>query len=129
MMEKEFQMSMIEELTFLSIQVKQMKHDTFVHKAKYTNDIMKKFNLAELKAVSTLMSTTTSLGPDVDDEAVDQREYMSMIDSLLYLTMTWSDIQFVVCLFARFHASPHSSHRTIVQRIFRYLIHTLEFGI
>jgi hypothetical protein len=49
--------------------------------------VIKKFNMAELKLVSTLMSTATSLGPDKDGEAVDQREYKSMIGSLLYLTM------------------------------------------
>jgi hypothetical protein len=38
--------------------------------------------------VSTLMSTTTSLGLDEDGEVVDQRKYRSMIDSLLYLTVT-----------------------------------------
>jgi hypothetical protein len=49
MMENEFQMSMMEELTFfLGIQVKQMKHDTFVHQAKYTKDLIKKFNMAKL---------------------------------------------------------------------------------
>jgi hypothetical protein len=93
------------------------------------NDLMKKFNMTELKPVSTLMSSAASLGPDEDDDAVDQREYMSMIGSLLYLTATRSDIQFVVGLCARFQTSPHSSHRTAVQRVFRYLKHTLEFGI
>jgi hypothetical protein len=34
-----------------------------------------------------------------------------------------------VGLCARFQASPCSSHRTAVQRIFRYLKHTPEFGI
>jgi hypothetical protein len=72
MMESEFQMSMMEELTFfLGIQVKQMKQGTFVHQTKYTNDLMKKFNMAELKPLSTLMSSATSLGPDEDDEAID----------------------------------------------------------
>jgi hypothetical protein len=57
-------MSMMGELTFfLGIQVKQMKQGTFMHQAKYTKDLMKKFNMAELKSMSTLMSTTTSLGP------------------------------------------------------------------
>jgi isopentenyldiphosphate isomerase len=103
MMESEFQMSMIEELTFfLGIQVKQTKQGTFMHQAKYTNDLMKKFNMAELKPVSTPMSSAASLGPDEDGEAVDQREYMSMISSLLYLTATRSDIQFAVGLCARF---------------------------
>jgi hypothetical protein len=87
--ESEFQMSMMAELTFfLGIQLKQMKQGTFVHQAKYMKDLMKKFNMAELKPVSTPMSSAASLGPDEDGEAVDQREYMSMIDSLLYLTAT-----------------------------------------
>jgi hypothetical protein len=65
MMEKKFQMSMMGELIFfLGIQVKQMKQGIFVHQAKYMKDLMKKFNMAELKPVSTLMSTTTVLDPD-----------------------------------------------------------------
>jgi hypothetical protein len=123
-------MSMMGELTFfLGIQVKQTKQGTFVHQAKYTKDLMKKFNIAELKPVSTPMSSAASLGPDEDGDAVDQREYMSMIGFLLYLTATRPDIQFTVGLCAHFQASPHSSHRTTVQRIFRYLKHTPEFEI
>jgi hypothetical protein len=83
MMKSEIQMSMVGELTFfLGIQVKQTKKGTFVHQAKYTKDLMKKFNMAELKPVSTLMSSAASLGPDEDGEAVDQREYRSMIVSV-----------------------------------------------
>jgi hypothetical protein len=123
-------MSMMEELTFfLGIQVKQMKQGIFVHQAKYTKDLIKKFNMVELKPVSTTMSSAASLGSDEDGEAVDQREYMSMIGSLLYLTVTRPDIQFIVGLCARFQASPRSSHRTTVQRVFRYLKHTPEFEI
>jgi hypothetical protein len=71
MMESEFQMSMMGKLTFfLGIQVKQTKQSTFVHQFKYTKDLMKKFNMAELKPVSTLMSSAASLGPDEDGEAV-----------------------------------------------------------
>jgi hypothetical protein len=114
-MENEFQMSMMRELTFfLRIQVKQMKEDIFIHKGKYTKDLMKKFNMAELEPMSTPMSTTAVLDPDENGKAVDQREYKSMIGSLLYLRTTWLDIQFTVCLCAHFQASPHSSHRTAV---------------
>jgi hypothetical protein len=52
-----------------------------------------------------------------------------MIRSLLYLTATPSDIQFTVELCVRFQASPCSSHWILVQRIFRYLKHTPEFGV
>jgi hypothetical protein len=130
MMESEFQISMMGELTFfLGIQVKQMKQSTFVHQAKYTKDLMKKFSMMRLKPVSTPMSFAISLGPDEDGETVDQREYKSMIGSLLYLTVTRPNIQFTVGLCARFQASPRSSHRTAVQRVFRYLKHTPEFEI
>jgi hypothetical protein len=100
-MGSEFQMSMMGELTFfLGIQVKQTKQGTFVYQAKYTKDLMKKFNMAELKPVSTLMRSSASLGLDEDGKAVDQREYRSMINSILYLTTTRSDIQFAVGLCA-----------------------------
>jgi hypothetical protein len=115
-MESEFQMSMMGELTFfLGIQVKQIIQGTFVHQAKYTKDLMKKFNMAEVMPVSTPMSSAASLGPDENGEVVDQREYRSMISSLLHLTATWLDIQFAVGLCVRFQASPRSSHRTAVQ--------------
>jgi hypothetical protein len=86
-------MLMMGELTFfLGIQVKQMKQGTFVHQLKYTKDLMKKFNMAKLKPVSTLMSTATVLDPNENGETIDQREYWSMIGSLLYLMATWLDI-------------------------------------
>jgi isopentenyldiphosphate isomerase len=72
MIENEFQMSMMRELTFfLGIQVKQMKQGTFVHEAKYMKNLIKKFNMTEIKPVFTPMSTGTSLGLDEDGESVD----------------------------------------------------------
>jgi hypothetical protein len=63
-----------------------------VHQVKYMKDLIKKFNMAELKSMSTSMSSVASLDTDEDGEVVDQREYKSMIDSLLYLTVTRQDI-------------------------------------
>jgi hypothetical protein len=68
-----------------------MKKGIFIHQANYMKDLMK-FNMAELKPKSTLMSTTTMLHPDENDEAIDQREYRSMIGSLLYFMATRPDI-------------------------------------
>jgi hypothetical protein len=55
-------------------------------------DLIKKFNMAKLKPVSTPMSSAASLGPDKNGKTVDQREYRSLIGSLLYLTVTQLDI-------------------------------------
>jgi hypothetical protein len=65
-------MSMMGELTFfLGIQVKKTKQDIFIHQAKYMKDLMKKFNMAELKPVSTPVSTAMVLDPCENGEAVD----------------------------------------------------------
>jgi hypothetical protein len=68
--------------------VKQTKECIFIHQVKYMKDLMKMFNMAELKPMSTPMSTAATLDPEENGETIDQREYMSMIDSLLYLTVT-----------------------------------------
>jgi hypothetical protein len=79
--------------------------------------------------MATPMSTITALDADEEGEHMDQKEYQSMIGSLLYLTATRTDIQFSVCLCARFQASPRTSHRQAIKRIFRYLRHTPNFGL
>ena len=129
-MSKEFEMSTMGELQFfLRLQIKQAKEGTFVHQAKYTKDILKKFKMDDSKPLSTPMSTTTALDADEDGEPVDQKEYRSMTGSLLYLTAMRPDIQFSVCLCARFQASPRTSHRQAIKRIFRYLRYTPERGL
>jgi hypothetical protein len=129
-MSRQFEMSMMGELQFfLGLQIKQSKEGTFVHQAKYTKDIVRKFKMEDSKAMTTLMSTTTALDADEEGEHVDQKEYRSMIGSLLYLTATRPDIQFSVCLCARFQASPRTLRRQVVKRIFRYLRHTPDFGL
>jgi hypothetical protein len=129
-MSRGFEMSMMDELQyFLGLQIKKSNKETFVHQAKYTKDIVRKFKMEDSKTMTMPMSTTTALDADEEGEHVDQKEYRSMIGSLLYLTATRPDIQFSVCLCARFQASPRTSHRQAVKRIFRYLRHTPDFDL
>jgi hypothetical protein len=114
---------------FLSLQIKQSKEGTFVHQGKYTKDALKKFDVADAKPLSTPMVTMTALDVDEDGEAMDQKEYQSIIGSLLYLMAMRSDIHFIVCLCACFQASPRTSHQQPVKRIMRYLHFTPEFGL
>ena len=99
-----------------------------MHQGKYIKDILKKFDMGEAKSLSMPISTMASLDAGEDDELVDQKEYRSMISSLLYLTATRTDIHFAVCLCAHFQASPCTSHRQVVIRIMRYQRFTPEFS-
>jgi hypothetical protein len=87
-MSREFKMSMMGELNFFHrLQIKQTQDKTVVHQGKYTKDVLKKFDMGKAKPLSMPM---------------DQNEYRSMINSLLYLTVTRPDIHFIVCLCAHF---------------------------
>ncbi|WVZ89921.1 hypothetical protein U9M48_036267 [Paspalum notatum var. saurae] len=122
-MSGEFEMSLMGELQFfLGLQIKQGLEGTFIHQAKYTRDILKKFNMGDSKPMTTPMSTNTALDADEDGEAVDQKEFRGMIGSLLYLTATRPDIQFAVYLCAHFQASPRTSHRYEVEGVDNALI-------
>jgi hypothetical protein len=56
LMLKEFEMSMIGELTFfLGFQVKQMREDIFISQEKYTKDLLKRFKMDECKPIKTPM--------------------------------------------------------------------------
>jgi hypothetical protein len=71
-MSREFEMSMMGELSFfLRLQIKQSKEGTFVHQAKYTNDIVRKFKMEDSKDMVTPMSTTTALDANEEGEHVD----------------------------------------------------------
>ena len=84
MMANEFDMSMIEELSyFLGLQIKQLKNGTFVSQGKYIKDMIKKFGMSDSKAISTPMVTNVNLDSDASGNMVDQKLYRSMIGSLL----------------------------------------------
>ncbi|WVZ63420.1 hypothetical protein U9M48_013054 [Paspalum notatum var. saurae] len=69
---REFEMSLMGELQFfLGLQIKHGPEGTFVHQAKYTRDIPKKFDMGHSKPMTTPMSTNTALDTDEDGEAVD----------------------------------------------------------
>ncbi|WVZ81677.1 hypothetical protein U9M48_029030 [Paspalum notatum var. saurae] len=75
-MSREFEMSPMGELQFfLGLQIKQGSEGTFVHQAKYTRDILKKFEMGDSKPMTTPMSTNMALDADEDGEAVDQKEF------------------------------------------------------
>jgi hypothetical protein len=124
-MSKEFEMSMMgESQFFLELQIKQAKEGIFVHQAKYTKDILKKFKMDDSKPLSTSMSITTALDTDEDGEPVDQKEYRSMVGSLLYLTETRPASSFLcVCalVFRRYRglATPGFESTEFPHKVYR----------
>ncbi|GJZ05528.1 hypothetical protein Tco_0539321, partial [Tanacetum coccineum] len=49
--------------------------------------------------------------------------------TLLYLTASRPDLQFVICMCARYQARPIEKHLNAVKRIFRYLKGTIHWEL
>ena len=129
-MTKRFEMSMMGELRFfLGFQIKQLKDGTFISQTKYTNDMLKKFDMENAKPIKTPMPTNGHLDLNENGQAVDQKVYRSMIGSLLYLCASRPDIMLSVCMCARFQANPKECHLMAVKRILRYLVNTPNLGL
>nr|GEU31042.1 uncharacterized mitochondrial protein AtMg00810-like [Tanacetum cinerariifolium] len=117
-----FQMSSIGELTFfLGLQIKQKPDRIFISQDKYVAKILREFRLTDRKSASTPIDTEKPLLKDSDGEDVDVHTYRSMIGSLMYLTLSRSDIMFVVYACAHFQVTLKVLHLHAVKMIFRYL--------
>ena len=85
-MKKEFEMSMVGELTFfLGLQFKQKKEGIFISQEKYARNIVKKFGLDSKKHASTPMSSSTKLNLDPSRVEMSPTLYRSTIRSFLRL--------------------------------------------
>jgi hypothetical protein len=121
-MQNEFEMSLLGGLSFfLGLHICQRNQGIFISQTKYIREMIKRFAMEDCKPVTTPMQTSCKLSKDDDSKSTDQRQYRSMIGSLLYVTASRPDVMQVVGQVARFQAAPKESHVLAVKRIFRYL--------
>ena len=73
------------------------------------------------KIFYTPMPPNTRIDVDEQGTGVDRRLYRGIIGSLLYVATSRPDIQYSVCVCARFQVNPKESHLKVVKRILRYL--------
>ncbi|GJU25178.1 hypothetical protein Tco_1163799 [Tanacetum coccineum] len=69
------------------------------------------------------------LDEDKEGKVVDPSHYHGMIGTLLYLTANRPDLQFAICMCARYLARPIEKHLHAVKRIFQYLKGTVNRGL
>ncbi|RVX02234.1 Copia protein [Vitis vinifera] len=78
----EFEMSMMGELNFfLGLQIKQLKEGTFINQAKYIKDLLKRFNMEEVKVMKTPMSSSIKL--DMDEKDFPKESHLSAVKRIL----------------------------------------------
>ncbi|GJZ02585.1 hypothetical protein Tco_0520546, partial [Tanacetum coccineum] len=75
------------------------------------------------------MVEKSKLDEDKEGKAVDPSYYRGMIGTLLYLTASRPDLQFAICMCARYQARPTEKHLYAVKRTFWYLRGNFNRGL
>nr|GFA62792.1 uncharacterized mitochondrial protein AtMg00810-like [Tanacetum cinerariifolium] len=79
--------------------------------------------------MDTPMVEKSKLDEDKEGKTVDPSHYRGMIGTLLYLTASRPDLQFAICMCARYQARPTKKQVHAVKRVFRYLRGTVNQGL
>nr|GEX37054.1 hypothetical protein [Tanacetum cinerariifolium] len=125
-----FKMSIMGKIAFfLGLQISQSSRGIFINQSKYALESLKKYGFESCDPVDTLMVEKSKLDEDKEGKAVDPSHYRGMIGTLLYLTASRPDLQFAICMCARYQARPTEKHVHAVKRIFRYLRGTVHRGL
>nr|GFA22465.1 hypothetical protein [Tanacetum cinerariifolium] len=101
----------------------------FINQSKYALESLKKYGFESCEPVDTPMVEKSKLDEDREGKAVDPSHYRGMIGTLLYLTASRPDLQFAICMYARYQARPTEKHVHAVKKIFRYLCGTVNQGL
>nr|GEV77837.1 uncharacterized mitochondrial protein AtMg00810-like [Tanacetum cinerariifolium] len=92
-------------------------------------DILLKYGMDLCDLVDILMVEKSKLDEDPKGKVVNPTHYHGMVGTLMYLTSSRLNLQFVVCMYARYQARPTEKHLHAVKRIFRYLRGTINRGL
>ncbi|KAL7605170.1 hypothetical protein Lser_V15G18000 [Lactuca serriola] len=98
-------------------------------KSHYIEKILKRFNFTDCSPVSTPIDPNVKLMPN-NGVPSSQLEYTKAIGSLMYaMTSTRPDIAFTVGKLSRYTSNPSAQHWQEVNRVFKYLKGTMDYGL
>ncbi|KAI3768676.1 hypothetical protein L2E82_19506 [Cichorium intybus] len=128
-MKSEFEMTDLGKMRyFLGIEVIQNSAGIHISQRKYAVEMLTRFKMMECNAVVNPMVPGCRLSHD-EGEPVDETLFKQLVGSLMYITITRPDVQFVVSYISRFMSKPTESHFAAAKRVLRYIQGTLDYGI
>src|SRR5437667_6018079 len=131
---EEYEMKDLGELKyFLGIQVHRDRERKIIHinQSRYNRTILERYGMQNSKPASVPLSTGTRLVKATTmDVLTDQKEYQSIIGSLMYAMLaTRPDLAQSIQQISQFSQMPTTTHEKAVKQAFRYINGTVDEGI
>ncbi|XP_019184766.1 PREDICTED: uncharacterized protein LOC109179729 [Ipomoea nil] len=114
---------------FLGIEVERSPTGIFLNLRKYSLEILSDTGMLACKPASTPIEVSHQLNPNTGELLADPSTYGRLVGRQLYLTVTRSDITYVVTLFSQFMSAPRDMHWQAALRVVRYLKNSTDLGI
>ncbi|KAK3021419.1 hypothetical protein RJ639_046827 [Escallonia herrerae] len=110
---------------FLGLEVSTTSDRYYLSQAKYASDIISCAGLTDSKTTSTPLEPNVRFTPLDGTPLRDPTLYRTLVGSLVYLTVTHSDIAYAVHLVSQFLSAPRTTHFAAVLYILQYIKGTL----
>ena len=110
---------------FLGLEVSSFADGYYLTKAKYTFDLISRASITDSKIVDTPIEYNYHLNSHDGESLSDATICRQHVGSLIYLTVTRSDISYTVHVVNQFMAALRSPHYAAILRILRYLKDTI----
>ena len=102
---------------FLGLEVTTSFDGYYVSQTKYAYDLLSKAGVIDNKTVSTPLEYNAKLTPLDGEPISDATRSRQLVGSLIYLTVTRSDISHVMGMVNKFMDAPHFVHYVVVLQI------------
>lgn len=110
-----------------------MKHlpycNLLLTQSKYIRELLYRANMTDVKGISSPMASSYKLSKHDIDTMSNLHLYRSMVGSLRYANLTWSEITYIVNKVCQFMENLLESHWKEVKRILRYLKGSQHYGL
>ena len=106
---------------FLGLEITHSTNGLYIIQVKYVFELLSQARLTNSKIVDTPVELNTHLTPSEGKPLSNPSLYKHLVGSLVYLTVTYLDISYVVHLVSQYMSAPQSTHYATILLILRYL--------
>jgi len=114
---------------FFGIQVIQSPKGIWLLQRQYALNKLSEYGMTGYKPILIPLEQNVKLNVDERDLVKDTTMYRRIMGSLIYMTITRPDLNYVVGVVNQFMQTPQKPHLDVVRFILRYIKHTLQCGI
>ena len=110
---------------FLGLEITHFTDGLYITQVKYASELLSRTGLTDSKTVDTPVELNVHLTPSRRKPLSNLSLYRCLVGSLVYLTVTHSNISYVIHQVSQYLFAPRSTYYAAVLRILRYLKDTL----